>query len=83
MCVRGGMELSRDMAERLNACFVAKSEDPEDLRLSVTVGGRWYCPGCGVPMKEEVSGVVRCPQCGRNLGKFLFHLVELHPHSPR
>jgi hypothetical protein len=28
-CLRGDMELSRNMADRLYACFVAKTEEPK------------------------------------------------------
>lgn len=29
-CLRGDMELSRNMADRLYSCFVAKTEEPEE-----------------------------------------------------
>ncbi|MGO9439949.1 MAG: hypothetical protein ACLPXM_05335 [Terriglobales bacterium] len=81
-CVRGGMELSPDMARRLYSCFVTRSEQPEEFEFTkesgYKCGGRWFCPGCGVVMREEVPGAVRCPECGRNIGKFLHPLVELH-----
>ena len=81
-CVRGDMPLSGHLAKRLYACFVGKSEQPEDKQFGSRYGGQWFCPGCGVPMEEETPGAVRCPQCSRNLGKFLYQLVELHPHLP-
>jgi hypothetical protein len=31
-------------------------------------------------MHEEQPGAVRCPNCGRNIGKYLYQLMELHPH---
>jgi rubrerythrin len=77
------MELSQHMAERLHSCFVSKTEQPEEFRFTsggYRFGGRWFCPGCGVLMYEEPPGAVRCPKCGRNIGRYLHELVELHPH---
>ena len=82
-CVRGDMDLSRYMATHLYACFVSKSEQPEDFRFKDAryhFGGHWFCLGCGVSMREETPVAVRCPNCERNIGKFLHQLVELHPH---
>ena len=80
-CLRGDMELSRNLADQLYACFVAKTEEPGEAP-TFKVGGHWFCPGCGIAMKEEIPGTVLCPQCGRNIGRSLmFQLVELHPHS--
>jgi len=84
VCERGQMELSQFMAERLYAGFVGKTEQPEDFRIAnegCRFGGQWFCPGCGVLMNEETPGAVKCPQCKRNIGKYLRQLVELHPHS--
>jgi len=78
------MELSEDMAERLYAGFVVKTEQPEEFRFTsggYHVGGRWYCPGCGVSMHEEEPGAVRCPECRRNIGKYVHQLIELHTHA--
>jgi rubrerythrin len=84
LCERGEMALSKNMAERLYSCFVSKAEEPEEFRFTKAgyhFGGRWFCPGCGVLMHEEEPGAVRCPQCRRNIGKYLYQLVELHPHA--
>lgn len=81
VCERGQMELSRHMAERLHSCFVAKTEEPEESRFTGHFGGRWFCPGCGVLMREDQPGAVECPKCGRNIARYLGQLVELHPHS--
>src|SRR5215469_15269455 len=83
---RGRMELSQSMAERLYSGFVSKTELPEDFRFTnvgYRFGSQWFCPGCGVLMNEETPGAVKCPQCGRNLGKYLHQLIELHPHTGR
>ena len=83
LCERGQMKLSQFMAERLHSGFVSKTEEPEDFRIrraGYRFGGQWFCPGCGVLMNEETPGAVKCPECGRNIGKHLHQLVELHPH---
>lgn len=84
VCERGQMELSRFMAERLYSGFVSNTEEPEDFRFTKAgyhFGAQWFCPGCGVLMNEEEPGAVRCPQCRRNIGKYLHQLTELHPHA--
>jgi hypothetical protein len=86
LCERGQMELSRLMAGSLYSGFVSKTEQPEDFGFgneAYRFGGKWFCPGCGVLMKEEMPGAVKCPQCGRNIGKYLHQLIELHPHACR
>jgi hypothetical protein len=84
-CVGGKMELSQNMAKDLYAAFVEKSVEPPEFAFTPgfgsRFGGKWHCPGCGVRMKEESPGVVRCPQCRRNLGRYIPQLVELHPHK--
>lgn len=84
ICERGQMELSRFMSKRLYSGFVSKTEEPEDFRFGKAgyrFGGRWFCPGCGVLMTEEDPGAVKCPQCRRNIGRYLHQLGELHPHA--
>jgi len=86
LCERGEMQLSKNMGERLYSCFVSKAEEPEEFRFTEAgyrFGGQWFCPGCGVLTREEEPGAVRCPQCGRNMGKYLHQLIELHPHAGR
>lgn len=78
-CVRGDMPLAQNLQARLRACFEENSEEPKDAR--VLVGGRWFCPACGIATKEESAGAVRCTKCGRSIGEFMFALVELHPHK--
>jgi rubrerythrin len=77
------MDLSKDMADRLYSGFVSKTEHPEEFRFTngYRCGGEWYCPGCGVLMKEEEPGAVRCPNCKRNIGRYLHQLIELHFHT--
>jgi len=83
-CLRGGMELSQDMASHLHACFVSKSEQPREFRFNkdgYSWGGHWFCPGCGLSMPEQVPGAMLCPECGRDMGSFIYRLIELHPHA--
>jgi rubrerythrin len=86
LCERGQMELSQHIAERLYSGFVSKTENPDEFQFTKAgyrFGSQWFCPGCGVLMREKVPGAVRCPQCGRNIGKYLYQLIELHPHLSR
>ncbi len=81
--VRGDMSLSPYMADHLYSRFVNTTEEAEEFQFTTngySVGGRWFCPGCGVAMSEETPGAVRCPDCRRNIGSFLRGLIELHPH---
>jgi hypothetical protein len=87
-CPRGYMELSLDLAKRLHEAFIARSVPPKEPvatgRSSFFWGGNWFCPACGVSMKEiQGTTAVVCPNCRGNLGPFIYHLIELHPHSPR
>jgi rubrerythrin len=79
-CVRGRMGLSRHLERRLTECFISGADKPRELKLSFIVGGKWFCPGCGVAT-VEAGGVVRCPRCGLSLNEFVRALVELHPHA--
>ncbi|MHB8875910.1 MAG: hypothetical protein ACYC8T_19655 [Myxococcaceae bacterium] len=75
-CSSGQLELSAQLAQDLvegygNARTAAVAPQPQ------TAVGRWYCPGCGVPLDAAYG----CPQCRKSLRKHLFALVELHPHG--
>jgi hypothetical protein len=82
-CVRGEMELSQFLAKGLHDSFVARSVAPKQPVPSKAFrwGGSWFCPGCGVLMSEvpDTNGVI-CPDCGGNLGPFIYQLIEHHPH---
>ena len=79
-CRRGGMELSPHMEERLCAAFVHGTDEPSRSPVRYRVGGRWYCPGCGVPAVTGEHSVA-CSRCGKHLTPFLVELVELHSHG--
>jgi hypothetical protein len=79
-CRKGNMELSTHLAEGLKACFIDKKRNPSDKPFTFKVGGRWSCPGCGVPMVEH-AGLIQCPTCSLCLNEFIYNLVERHPHD--
>lgn len=78
-CVRGDMSLSPKMRECFTECFVTKTRTPADRVFELRVGGRWFCPGCGVQALEQ-DGRITCPRCSRSLNEFIGSLVELHRH---
>ena len=56
-CERGDMGLSQMIpAARLQECFVDRTRAPKDLPFSFGIGGRWWCPGCGVEATECQPG---------------------------
>lgn len=80
VCPVGNMTLAPRTAERLFAAFVERTATPPPEPLRFRMGGRWYCPGCGVRMITEDHDV-RCPRCTLHLNGFLVELVELHSHG--
>jgi rubrerythrin len=80
VCPVGNMPFAQWTAERLYAAFVARTATPSPEPLRFRVGGRWYCPGCGVRMITEPHDV-HCPRCTLRLNPFLVELVELHGHG--
>lgn len=73
------MGLSKDLENILTECFVLKNRKPKDKKFSFLVGGKWFCPDCGVLMIEQ-DGFIRCPQCNLTLNEFIPILIEFHPH---
>lgn len=86
VCVRGEMELSRHLADRLRASFVSEPEIPEEpaerneIRYRVSLYGMRFCPGCGVHSVKKSPFDLRCPRCERSLSPFIYELTEFHPH---
>lgn len=75
-CTTGDMPLSR----AVNATLTERFPTPRPRPAGVESGrrpGRWFCPGCGVPLSAEMT----CSMCGTSIRDLLFPLVELHPHA--
>lgn len=79
-CLAGNMPLAPRTESRLSSAFVERTWTPSAEALPFRVGGRWYCPGCGVRMITEAHDV-RCPRCALHLNEFLVELIELHSHG--
>ena len=79
-CPAGNMQLSPMLAKQLHESFVARTVVPSSVPLRYSVGGRYYCPGCGVPMITAEDGV-QCPRCALHLNAFLHQIIELHSHG--
>lgn len=79
-CVRGEMYLSQSLTSRLEECYVAKIRRTRESKFSFQVGGKWFCPGCGVPTFEE-DGLVCCTKCGLSINEFICELIERSPHD--
>ncbi len=78
-CQDGKMELSQFIAERFVTCFIKKIEKPHSIKFNFTIGGSWFCPGCGRNLKEN-DGILTCTECKVEMNEFIHQLVELHPH---
>jgi hypothetical protein len=76
-CVPGEMGLSRKMHDGLSEVFIAHTR--RSRPRAFPWGGRWFCPGCGGPMKTD-NEHVRCETCSEYLDEFIHQLVEVHPH---
>jgi len=80
-CKRGQMPLARELEQRLIECFVTEVRCPREPSIGPPkIGGRWYCPSCGVMAEESTPGDLRCPKCARSLFEFVHSLIEHHPH---
>ena len=85
-CVPGKMPLAPALEKRLRQTFGPGGGTSVGQRFTYggrahAVGGRWYCPCCGVRAAEQSPGDLRCPRCGRSLVEFVVPLTELHPHT--
>jgi len=76
------------MAVHPYSCFVSWTAGPRNRKsftspqAATALAELWFCPGCGVVMRKETPGAVRCPERRPNIGSFLHGLLELHPHRP-
>jgi uncharacterized Zn finger protein (UPF0148 family) len=78
-CDRGDMHFSPTLESAYRKHFDEKRERAPDVRWKCKVGGAWFCPKCGGPMRET-EGRIWCDACEVNLGAFVYHLIEHHPH---
>jgi rubrerythrin len=78
-CERSQALLSRNVVRRLRECFVDQISEPSAEPLPYDIGGKWFCPGCGIQMRVEDRSAT-CPTCGRCLNEFVREIVELNPH---
>jgi hypothetical protein len=74
------MGLSKNLEQRLIESYITEIKLPRSLPLGGPVGGKWFCPGCSLEIKESSPGKLQCEQCGKFLSEFIFALIELHPH---
>lgn len=80
-CPDGQLTFAEELAERLKECYFYLARNPREASFSGhPIGGKWFCPGCGVPAAELTPGDLRCPVCHRSLGEFIHSLIERHPH---
>jgi hypothetical protein len=85
-CANGEMQLSQRLFRGLMECYVENTRCPKDLTFIYNgkpqaIGGKWFCPACGVEIKEEKAGVLKCPKCSKSLVGFIYDLIERHPHK--
>jgi hypothetical protein len=79
-CLKGDMQLSENLAARLNDCFILEKDAPKRFRFSFVVGGNWFCPKDGVKTVEK-DGFIECAECNSSLNEFIFALIERHLHK--
>lgn len=81
VCHHGKMELTKILEEKLREVYSLKLREPQDVQFEFKVGGKWFCPQCGVATTEE-NGYIRCPKCKTCMNEFIVMLVENHYHQP-
>ena len=79
-CVRGEIEFSGELCKRFKEYYL-ENPSPEKKAINVRIGGRWFCPGCGVEIVERSTGAVECQNCSKSLLPFIHVLIERHPHK--
>jgi hypothetical protein len=78
-CQKTNAPLSTRLHADLLAFCVARTSLEQPGPLSFKVGGTWFCPGCGAPMRED-NGYLLCDYCGAYLNRFVHSLVEFFVH---
>ncbi len=75
ICNNGNMLLS----ERMNNFLIQRFSlncHPRESNEEIQKSDSWYCPGCGVPLKNDFS----CILCSNSLSDLKYELLEFHPH---
>jgi hypothetical protein len=80
-CEAGGMELSLDLNRRLTECYVIEGRQPKEIHFDFAIGAPWFCPGCGERI-TQAGGRLCCSRCRRDLGEFVYALIEHCYHAP-
>lgn len=75
-CTSGGLTFSESLGAKLDRAFSSSVREGRKPLGSIGLAV-WYCPSCCV----ELDGAKKCPECGKDIQKFLFALIELHPHA--
>jgi rubrerythrin len=75
------MYLSERLAHGFHTTFVLRERAADLCHFRVPHGGRYHCPGCGIPMTEQ-DGQVTCPSCDVSLDEYIYSMIEVHPHRP-
>jgi len=79
-CERTGMALSQHMRQGLSEVFIDRTRaGRRGPDTAYTLGGPFFCPGCGEGMKVEGCHAT-CRRCGGVLDEFVYPLIEVHPH---
>ena len=70
---------------RRSRLYVTQTRKPRDVVFTYrgqphSIGGDWFCAGCGVAAQEFTPGDLRCPVCCRSLVEFVHSLIERRPH---
>lgn len=79
MCRDGEMEITNELEKRLTECYILKLREPLKKQFSFLISGDWFCPQCGVPIREQ-DGRLVCSLCNLSINEFIYSLVEHHPH---
>ncbi|MCP3924106.1 MAG: hypothetical protein GY714_16120 [Desulfobacterales bacterium] len=75
ICESGKMHLSKIIEKELLRRFIYECY-PISEKIHEK-GHKWYCPGCGVPLKKDLS----CNLCSKSIADLKYQLVEFHPHE--
>src|ERR1051326_6334078 len=78
-CETFAVEHSRNITSALRAAYEIQEESRPITEFRSGIGGKWFCPGCGIPIIEE-DGRLICSQCSKELTGYVYELIEFNPH---